>query len=65
MKFLFLFKNQKGLFILCLLLFGAIVLLGGAGGAMAGTQFMGFGERISAITIHQWLFVFALKLLLT
>jgi hypothetical protein len=44
---------------------GAIVLLGGAGGAMAGTQFMGLGERISAITIHQWLFVFALKLLLT
>ena len=43
---------------------GAIVLLGGAGGAMAGTQFMGLGERISAITIHQWLFIFALKLLL-
>ena len=42
---------------------GAIVLLGGAGGAMAGTQFMGLGERISAITIHQWLFIFALKLL--
>jgi hypothetical protein len=43
---------------------GVIVLLGGAGGAMAGTQFMGLGERISAITIHQWLFIFALKLLL-
>ena len=41
---------------------GAIVLLGGIGGAMAGTPYMGLGERISAIVIHQWLFVFALKL---
>jgi hypothetical protein len=44
--------------------FGAMILLGGAGAAMAGTPLMGLGERISAIVIHQWLFVFALKLLL-
>ena len=43
---------------------GAIVLIGGLGGAMAGTQYMGLGERISAIVIHQWLFIFALKLFL-
>jgi len=42
--------------------FGAIVLIGGLGGAMAGTPYMGLGERISALTIHQWLFVFALKM---
>ena len=41
---------------------GAIVLVGGIGGSMTGTPFMGLGERISAIAIHQWLFVFALKL---
>ena len=44
--------------------FGAMILLGGAGASMAGTRFMGLGERISAIVIHQWLFTFALKLLL-
>ena len=43
---------------------GAIVLIGGLGGAMTGTPYMGLGERISAIVIHQWLFIFALKLLL-
>ena len=43
--------------------FGLMVILGGAGASMAGTPTMGLGERLSAITIHQWLFVFALKLL--
>jgi hypothetical protein len=43
--------------------FGAMILLGGAGAAMAGTRLMGLGERISALVIHQWLFTFALKLL--
>ena len=43
---------------------GVIVLIGGLGGAMTGTPYMGLGERISAIVIHQWLFIFALKLLL-
>ena len=42
--------------------FGAIVLIGGLGGALAGTPYMGLGERISALTIHQWLFIFALKM---
>ncbi len=42
--------------------FGAIVLIGGLGGAMAGSPYMGLGERISALTIHQWLFIFALKI---
>jgi len=42
--------------------FGAIVLIGGLGGALAGTAYMGLGERIAALTIHQWLFVFALKM---
>jgi hypothetical protein len=40
-----------------------MVVLGGAGGAMAGGPYMGLGERISALTIHQWLFFFALRLL--
>jgi len=44
---------------------GAIVLIGGIGGAMVETPFAGLGERIAAITIHQWLFVLALKLFLT
>ena len=43
--------------------FGAMILLGGAGAAMAGTRLMGLGERISALVIHQWLFTFAMKLL--
>jgi hypothetical protein len=43
---------------------GAIVILGGIGGATTGTPFMGLGERVSAFVIHQWLFAFALKLLL-
>jgi Protein of unknown function (DUF998) len=42
--------------------FAAIILLGGFGGAQAGTPMMGLGERVSAIAIHQWLFFFALKL---
>lgn len=42
--------------------FGLMVILGGMGASMAGTETMGLGERLSAIAIHQWLFVFALKL---
>ena len=42
--------------------FGVMVIIGGLGGAMAGTPYMGLGERISALTIHQWLFIFALKI---
>jgi hypothetical protein len=40
-----------------------MVVLGGFGGALAGGPYMGLGERISALTIHQWLFVFSLRLL--
>lgn len=42
--------------------FGVMVIIGGLGGAMAGTPYMGLGERISALTIHQWLFIFALRI---
>ena len=41
-----------------------MMILGGAGGSMAGTTRMGLGERLSAIAIHQWLFAFAVKLLM-
>ena len=44
---------------------GAIVLMGGIGGATVETRFAGLVERIAAIVTHQWLFVFALKLFLT
>lgn len=43
---------------------GAIVIMGGIGGATAGSQFAGLVERIAAIVTQQWLFVLALKLLL-
>jgi hypothetical protein len=42
---------------------GAIVLMGGIGGATAETPFAGLVERIAAIVIHQWLFLLAVKLL--
>ena len=44
---------------------GVIVLMGGLGGATVETSFAGLVERISAIVIHQWLFILALKMLLT
>lgn len=43
---------------------GAIVVMGGAGGAAAKTRFAGLIERIAALVSHQWLFVLALGLLL-
>ncbi len=43
---------------------GAIVVMGGIGGATVGTPFAGLVERIAAIVTHQWLFILALKLLL-
>ena len=42
---------------------GAIVLMGGLGGATVETPYAGLVERISAIVIHQWLFILSLKLL--
>ena len=42
----------------------AIVLSGGLGGAMVGTPIAGLIERIGAISVHQWIFIFALKLYL-
>jgi hypothetical protein len=42
---------------------GAIVLMGGLGGATAETPYAGLVERIAAVVIHQWLFVLAVKLL--
>lgn len=43
---------------------GAIVIMGGVGGATAETQFAGLVERIAAVVTQQWLFVLALMLLL-
>ena len=43
---------------------GAIIVMGGVGGAMVETQFAGLVERIAAIVTQQWLFVLGLKLLL-
>ncbi len=42
---------------------GAIVVMGGIGGATAATPFAGLVERIAAIVTHQWLFILALRLL--
>ncbi len=42
---------------------GAIVVMGGIGGATAATRFAGLVERIAAIVTHQWLFILALRLL--
>jgi hypothetical protein len=43
---------------------GAIVVMGGVGGATVETQFAGLIERIAAIVTQQWLFMLGLKLLL-
>ena len=42
---------------------GVMVLMGGLGGATVETPYAGLVERISALVIHQWLFILALKLL--
>ena len=42
---------------------GAIVVMGGVGGAMVETQYAGLVERIAAIVTQQWLFILGLKLL--
>lgn len=44
---------------------GAIVLMGGIGGAAVKTRFAGLSERIAALVTHQWLFVLGLWLLKT
>jgi hypothetical protein len=43
---------------------GAIVVMGGVGGATVETRYAGLSERIAALVTHQWLFVLALLLLL-
>ena len=42
---------------------GLIVLSGVAAGPTVGTKVMGMVERISALVVHQWVFIFAWKLL--
>ena len=42
---------------------GAIVAMGGVGGAAVKTRYAGLSERVAAVVIHQWLFVLALQLL--
>ena len=41
---------------------GAIVIMGGVGGAAVETQFAGLVERIAALVTQQWLFVLGLRL---
>jgi hypothetical protein len=41
---------------------GLIILSGMAAGPTMGTPIMGLVERLSALAVHQWLFVLALKL---
>jgi len=43
---------------------GAIVLSGVLAGPTVGTPIMGLVERISAIAVHQWVFILALRLFL-
>ena len=42
---------------------GAIVIMGGVGGAAVKTRYAGLSERIAAAIAHQWLFVLAFRLL--
>jgi hypothetical protein len=42
---------------------GAIVVMGGVGGATAETPFAGLVERFAALVIHLWLFLLAVNLL--
>ena len=42
---------------------GAIVVMGGLGGATVETQYAGLVERVAAIVTQQWLFVLGLVLL--
>lgn len=42
---------------------GAIVVMGGVGGAAVKTRYAGLSERVAALVTHQWLFVLALRLL--
>jgi hypothetical protein len=43
---------------------GAIVVMGGVGGATVETQYAGLVERIAALVTQQWLFVLGARLLL-
>lgn len=42
---------------------GAIIVMGGVGGATVKTQYAGLVERIAAVITQQWLFMLGLKLL--
>lgn len=42
---------------------GAIIVMGGIGGAAVKTRYAGLSERAAALVTHQWLFVLALQLL--
>jgi hypothetical protein len=43
---------------------GAVVIMGGIGGATVETRFAGLVERIAAIVTQQWFFVLGMRLLL-
>lgn len=43
---------------------GAIIVMGGVGGATAETQYAGLVERIAALVTQQWLFMLGFNLLL-
>lgn len=42
---------------------GAIVVMGGVGGAAVKTRYAGLSERVAALVTHQWLLVLAVRLL--
>jgi hypothetical protein len=62
-----LWLKRAGLFpgfdVYSLVTVGAIVVMGGLGGATVETQYAGLVERIAAIVTQQWLFMLGLKLL--
>jgi hypothetical protein len=43
---------------------GAIVVMGGVGGATVETQYAGLVERVAALVTQQWLFMLGLRLFL-
>ncbi len=61
-------SRQAGLFpgfdVYSFITVGAVVVMGGVGGATVETPFAGLVERIAALVTQQWLFILGLTLLL-
>jgi hypothetical protein len=66
--FIAIWVRQVGLFpgfdVYSFITVGAVIVMGGVGGATVETNFAGLVERIAAIVTQQWLFMLGLKLLL-